>query len=113
MSVMSGGTAPKPLSSGGSLAGSAATAGMVIVFSTAQRSPSRYQVQIEADRLATLTTTPRKAKTSVGRAPLEDQQRVVAEVPPEVVGELLRPAVDLPAAADVEALADEDEDAAR
>ena len=39
-------------------------------------------------------------------------QRVVAEVPPEVVGQILRPAVGLPGAFDVERLVVEHEDAA-
>ena len=49
----------------------------------------------------------------VGRAPLAGDHGVVAEVPPEVVGQLLRPAVDLPAAEHVEALVVDQEDAAR
>src|ERR1041384_8839697 len=47
------------------------------------------------------------------RAPLARQQGVVAEVPPEVVGEVLRPAIALPAAAAVEALAVGEEEIGR
>ena len=49
----------------------------------------------------------------VGRAPFAGDHGVVAEVPPEVVGELLRPTVDLPAAEHVEALVIDQENAAR
>src|SRR5215470_5156740 len=49
----------------------------------------------------------------VGCAPFAGHQRVVAEVPPAVIGELLRPAVDLPAAERLEALMINDEDTAR
>ena len=49
----------------------------------------------------------------VGRAPLAGHHRVVAEVPPHVVGEVLRAAVDLPAAEHVEGLVVHHEDAAR
>ena len=48
----------------------------------------------------------------VRRAPLAGDQRVVAEMPPEIVGEVLRAAVDLPAAEHIEALVVEHEDAA-
>src|SRR5205807_4876482 len=44
--------------------------------------------------------------------PLAADQRVVVEVPPEVVGEVLRPPVPLPGAADLEGAGVEDEDAA-
>src|SRR5213594_665131 len=46
------------------------------------------------------------------RAPLAGDHRVVAEVPPEVVGEILRAAVELPATANLEAVVIDDEDAA-
>ena len=49
----------------------------------------------------------------VGRAPFARDQRVVAEVPPRVIGEVLRPAIDLPVAAHVEGLVVHQEDAAR
>jgi hypothetical protein len=48
----------------------------------------------------------------VRRAPLAGDHAVVAEVPPEVVGELLRAAVALPCALDLERVVVEDEDAA-
>src|SRR3989442_14516657 len=47
------------------------------------------------------------------RAPLAGDHRVVAEMPPEVVGEVLRAAVQLPATADFEGVVVDDEDAAR
>src|SRR3989442_12568540 len=47
------------------------------------------------------------------RPPLAGDHRVVAEMPPEVVGEVLRAAVQLPAAADLEGVVVDDEDAAR
>src|SRR4051812_48589546 len=46
------------------------------------------------------------------RAPLAADQRVVAEMPPEVVVQVLRAAVDLPPAEDVEGVVIEHEDAA-
>jgi hypothetical protein len=48
----------------------------------------------------------------VRRAPLARDHRVEVEMPPEVVRELLRPAVDLPLALDREVLVVEQEDAA-
>src|SRR5215510_14035192 len=48
MSVTSGGHALKAWIAGGSLAGSAGSAGMSMIFLTAHFSPSRYQVQIDA-----------------------------------------------------------------
>ena len=47
-----------------------------------------------------------------GRAPLAGDHHVVPEVPPEVVGQLLRSAILLPLARDVEALVIHQEDAA-
>ncbi len=49
----------------------------------------------------------------VGRAPFAGHHGVVAEMPPDVIGELLRPAIDLPAAERLEALVIHHEDAAR
>jgi hypothetical protein len=49
----------------------------------------------------------------VGKAPLAREQLVVADVPPDVVGELLRTSVDLPPAEDVERVVVEQEDPAR
>src|SRR6185437_10218904 len=49
----------------------------------------------------------------VGRPPLARHHGVVAEMPPHVVGEFLRPALDLPAAEHLEALMVHEEDAAR
>ena len=49
----------------------------------------------------------------VGRAPFAGDHGVVAEMPPGVVGELLRPAIDLPAAERLEALVIHHEHAAR
>ncbi len=40
----------------------------------------------------------------VGRAPLAGDQRIVAEVPPGIIGEILRPAIHLPLPEHVEAL---------
>jgi hypothetical protein len=48
----------------------------------------------------------------VRQAPLARQQLVVADVPPHVVGELLRAAVDLPLAERIERVVVEQEDAA-
>src|SRR5262249_27565516 len=49
----------------------------------------------------------------VGRAPFAGDHRVVAEMPPSIVAELLRPAVDLPASERLETLVIQHEDAAR
>jgi hypothetical protein len=49
----------------------------------------------------------------VRRAPFARHERVEPEVPPEIVGQLLLVTFDLPATAHVEALAVDDEDAAR
>ena len=49
----------------------------------------------------------------VRRAPLAGEQRVVADVPPDVVGQVLRAAVDLPAPARAEVVVVEQEHAAR
>ena len=46
----------------------------------------------------------------LGRAPFARNRRVVAEVPPEVVGELLGSAVDLPSALDRESVVVDHED---
>src|SRR5215469_17548656 len=56
MSVTSGGTALKPLSTGGRSSALAGSAGIEITFLTAQPSPSRYQVQIDDDRSFRLMT---------------------------------------------------------
>src|SRR5258708_6170956 len=48
----------------------------------------------------------------VRRAPLAGDERVISEMPPGVIGEALRPAVDLPAAEDVEGLVVHQEDSA-
>jgi hypothetical protein len=49
----------------------------------------------------------------VGRAPFAGNERVMPEVPPEVVGQILRTAVCFPVAFDGEILVVEHEDAAR
>src|SRR5215210_3738088 len=49
----------------------------------------------------------------IGRSPLAGDHGVVAEVPPEVVGQVLRSPVDLPGSQGVEALVVHDEDAPR
>src|SRR5437660_1957635 len=49
----------------------------------------------------------------VRRAPFAGHHRVVAEVPPAVIGELLRTALDFPAAERLERLVVHDENAAR
>src|ERR1700732_3233519 len=49
----------------------------------------------------------------IGRAPFARHHGVVAEVPPAVIGELLRAALDLPAAERIERLVVHDENAAR
>ena len=51
------------------------------------------------------------ALNHVGRAPLARDRRVVAEMPPEVVGEFLGAAVELPAAFDRERIVVDHEDA--
>ena len=56
MSVTKGGTALKPLSSGGSWSSSAGSAGIVMTFLTAHLPPSRYQVQIDDDRSSSDST---------------------------------------------------------
>src|SRR5260370_36820933 len=49
----------------------------------------------------------------VGRAPLAGDHRVVAEMPPGIIAELLRSAVDLPAAERLETLPIHNKDAPR
>src|SRR6185437_16539788 len=58
MSVTNGGTAPNGCSAGGRASGSAGSAGTVMTLRTAQRSPSLYHSHTDAERSATLTTTP-------------------------------------------------------
>ena len=66
MSVTSGGTAPKPCSSGGSCSAGAGSAGIVITLVAAHWPSSSCQSQIDADRSSTLTTTPTKPYFLVG-----------------------------------------------
>src|SRR5829696_4715244 len=66
MSETSGGTAPNGLSAGGSRSGSAGSAGMVMTSRTAQRSPSRYQAQMDPERSSTLITTPTNPQVLAG-----------------------------------------------
>src|SRR6185437_15993168 len=66
ISVMSGGTALKGLSAGGSCAGSAGSAGTSIVLRICHPFSSRNQVQTEADRSLFETTTPTKPNSLVG-----------------------------------------------
>ena len=56
MSVTRGGTALKPLSTGGRSSAFAGSAGIEMIFFTAHLLPSRNQVQIEEDRSFRLTT---------------------------------------------------------
>src|SRR5215211_6808625 len=49
----------------------------------------------------------------VRRAPLAGDHGVIAQMPPEVVGEVLRPPLDLPAPQGIKAFVVHDEDAAR
>src|ERR1700760_2132037 len=62
MSVMNGGTALKPGRNDGSFSGSAGSAGISITLRMAHLPffplPSRYHVQIEAERSLSETTTP-------------------------------------------------------
>src|SRR6478672_334438 len=60
MSVTSGGTAPNPLSNGGSLSASAGSAGISMTFRILHEPPSRYHAQTDADRSLMLVTTPTK-----------------------------------------------------
>src|SRR5262245_36489 len=60
MSVTSGGTALKPLSSGGRSDASAGSAGMSSTLVTAHAPPSRCHTQIDDDRSLSDTTTPTK-----------------------------------------------------
>src|SRR5690606_29195739 len=48
----------------------------------------------------------------LGQTPFAGDERIVAEVPPGVIGELLRPAVDLPSSEDLEGVMIHQEDAA-
>ena len=66
MSVTSGGTAPNGAITGGRSAASAGSAGIVITFCAAHPPPSRYHIQIEADRSSTRTTTPTNPYALVG-----------------------------------------------
>jgi hypothetical protein len=59
MSVMSGGTALKGLSAGGSRAGSAGSAGISMTLLTLHLPLSQRQVQIDAERSLVETTTPK------------------------------------------------------
>src|SRR6516164_3601469 len=65
-SVTSGGTALKPLSTGGRRSGSAGSAGIEMIFFTAHLLPSRYQVQIDEDRSLRLMTQLTKPYGLVG-----------------------------------------------
>src|SRR6476659_7314615 len=58
MSVTNGGTALKPCRIGGRLAGSAGSAGISITFLIPHLPLSRYQIQIDAERSFSETTTP-------------------------------------------------------
>src|SRR5688572_21959537 len=49
----------------------------------------------------------------VRRAPFAGDERIMAEMPPCVIGELLRPAIDLPLAANIEGFVIHQENAAR
>src|SRR5437868_2853291 len=74
--------------------------------------------QVPDVELVTILVAQQQLRTNpaldhIGGAPLAGDHRVVPEVPPEVVGEELVPAIDLPAAEHVEALMIEHEDAAR
>src|SRR5262245_42256107 len=64
MSVTSGGTAPKPLSSGGRSSAAAGSAGISITLRMRHDAylllPSRYHTQIDAERSFKLVTTPTK-----------------------------------------------------
>ena len=60
MSDTSGGTAPNGFNAGGRSSASAGSAGMVMTFSTAHRSPSRCHSHTDAERSSTLITTPTK-----------------------------------------------------
>src|SRR4051812_46919732 len=161
MSVTSGGTAPKPLSSGGRSSAGVGSAGIVMVFSMWNLPSSRHQVQIEPSRLVVSTTTPTRgivgrphlkrhlvigteidglhvaaaaqvpkvdlmaiavaeqvfghdAVLELRRQPPLARYHVVArQVPPEIIVELLRPAIDLPAPEHLEGFAVHDEHAGR
>ena len=85
MSETSGGTAPNGFSAGGRSSGSAGSAGIVITFWTAQRSPSRCHIHTDADRSSTLITTPTKPQALAGSwagPHLEHQLVLVAQVDP-------------------------------
>ena len=169
MSVTSGGTAPKPLSSGGRSSAAAGSAGISITFRIRQRAvavaalavphPDRRReilqagddadeavglvgivrgpqlehhlllgAEVELLQVRAAVEIPHVQRVAVlarqqqlrvhavlhhvRRAPLAGDHRVVAEVPPEVVGEVLRSAIALPAALDLERLGVEHEDAA-
>ena len=66
MSVMSGGTALKGFSAGGSRSGSAGSAGTVMTFSAFHSSPSRNQRHTEPDRSSVEITTPTKPQVASG-----------------------------------------------
>src|SRR5215510_11072627 len=66
MSVTSGGTALKPLSTGGRSSGFAGSAGIEMIFFAAHLLPSRNQVQIEEDRSLRLMTQLTKPWALVG-----------------------------------------------
>jgi hypothetical protein len=66
MSDTSGGTAPNGFNAGGRSSASAGSAGMVMTFSTAHRSPSRCHSHTDAERSSTLITTPTKPYVLVG-----------------------------------------------
>src|SRR5438270_4606140 len=66
MSLTGGGTAPNGLSAGGSVSGSAGSAGMVITLSARQLPSWRLHRHTEADRSSVLTTTPTKPQVCSG-----------------------------------------------
>src|SRR6476659_565141 len=151
MSVTSGGTALKPLRSGGRLSGSAGSAGISITLRTAQLPlpllPSRNHTQIDDDANESVALGRIVCRSQLERhllflaqidglavsaapqikhvkgvavltgqqqlgvdapfdhfrgAPFARDQRVPAEMPPEVVSQKLRAAVELPLSADFE-----------
>src|SRR5947199_5779527 len=60
ISVIKGGTALNPCSSGGKVAGSAGSAGISITFLMAHFPSSRYHTQIDAERSLSEMATPMK-----------------------------------------------------
>src|ERR1700686_2286307 len=119
MSVTNGGTALNPLSSGGSLSGRGSKfQHHLLLGAKIERLHVPPLAQIPNMQRVTIAALQQNFGVHslfdhVRRAPLAADERVISQVPPEVVTEILRSAIDFPLSQYVEALRIEDKNAAR